>query len=110
MTRSYVAYGGPQLCGACSKAAADAYNMAHSGRWLFRDNPPIPRGYIKAVIPVSLRWAVFERDNFTCKHCGARQYLEADHVVPECKGGKTTFANLQTLCKPCNVKKGGRAE
>ncbi|MDP3052268.1 MAG: HNH endonuclease signature motif containing protein [bacterium] len=60
----------------------------------------------KQPIPDALRWAVFERDNFTCQACGSRQYLTVDHVIPESLGGPTVFSNLQTLCKSCNSKKG----
>lgn len=62
----------------------------------------------KTPIPTYLRWQVFERDNFTCQHCGARRYLEVDHIIPESKGGPTTLANFQTLCGDCNRKKGAR--
>ncbi len=65
-----------------------------------------PKG--KQNIPDHIRWAVFERDNFTCKVCGSRRYLAVDHIVPESKGGPTTLENLQTLCKSCNSRKGAR--
>lgn len=62
----------------------------------------------KKTIPADLRWAVFERDNFTCQECGSRRLLTADHLVPESLGGETTMPNLQTLCKSCNSKKGSK--
>lgn len=31
--------------------------------------------------------------------------LTCDHVFPKSKGGKTTGANLQTLCRECNLFK-----
>lgn len=65
--------------------------------------------YRKEAIPPSLRWEVWEQDNFTCQICGSRQFLTIDHIIPESKGGKTEKDNLQTLCKPCNSKKGNRA-
>jgi 5-methylcytosine-specific restriction endonuclease McrA len=68
----------------------------------------IPTKRAKEFIPAWLRWQVWERDDFTCKHCGARQNLAIDHVVPESKGGALTLDNLQTLCKPCNSRKGNR--
>lgn len=64
--------------------------------------------YKKAQIPAEIRWAVWERDNFTCKFCGSRKHLTIDHVLPESKGGNLSLANLQTLCKRCNSKKGNR--
>lgn len=29
-----------------------------------------------------------------------------DHVIPESKGGPTTYANLQVTCRKCNLAKG----
>ena len=60
----------------------------------------------KAPIPPDIRWTVWERDNFTCLHCGTRQHLSIDHIMPECEGGTLDLDNLQTLCKPCNSRKG----
>ena len=64
----------------------------------------------KMPIPPELRWEVWERDNFTCQHCGARRFLAVDHVFPESLGGEMTAENLQTLCKSCNSKKGARVD
>lgn len=64
--------------------------------------------YVKTSIPVELRWQVWERDNFTCLHCGARRRLTVDHIIPESKGGTLELSNLQTLCGTCNSKKGDR--
>jgi 5-methylcytosine-specific restriction endonuclease McrA len=65
-------------------------------------------GYKKTPIPADIRWAVWERDNYTCQHCGSRRNLTVDHVYPEVKGGEMTMDNAQTLCKPCNSRKGAR--
>ena len=65
-------------------------------------------GYKKEKIPDDIRWAVWERDNYTCKHCGSRRNLTVDHIYPESKGGKLTMENTQTLCKSCNSRKGTR--
>jgi len=62
----------------------------------------------KVSIPSDFRWAVFERDNFTCKHCGSRRFLTVDHIHPESKGGELTMENAQTLCNSCNSRKGAR--
>ena len=62
----------------------------------------------KKKIPKSVRWEVWERDNFTCKGCGSRRNLEIDHIYPESKGGTLDLNNLQTLCKSCNVRKGAK--
>lgn len=60
----------------------------------------------KSHIPENLRWAVWERDNFTCQQCGIRRYLTIDHILPKSKGGPCVFDNLQTLCRNCNSLKG----
>lgn len=62
-------------------------------------------------IPISeaIRWEVWERDDFRCKHCGRRRRLSIDHIQPESKGGTLDLANLQTLCGRCNSRKGDRA-
>ena len=48
---------------------------------------------------------VMERDAF---RCGTYIDLCCDHIIPESKGGPTTFENLQTMCRPCNTHKGNR--
>ncbi len=53
-----------------------------------------------------LREAVFERDDYTCRYCGARGVrLECDHVMPVARGGSSDLANLATACFPCNRAK-----
>ncbi len=68
-------------------------------------NPP---SRTKLPIPVSLRWFIWERDNFTCRECGSRQKLTVDHIIPESKGGTLDPDNLQTLCHRCNCRKGAQ--
>lgn len=55
-----------------------------------------------------LRWQVWDEDDFTCVNCGSRRHLTVDHVVPVSKGGTDDRANLQTLCRSCNSRKGAR--
>lgn len=66
------------------------------------------KGWQKHPITDHIRWKVWERDNFTCRHCGGRTYLAVDHVIAESKGGKLEIENLQTLCRKCNSRKGAR--
>jgi hypothetical protein len=63
---------------------------------------------MKEPIPVELRWAIWERDDFRCKHCGTRRFLAVDHIIAESNGGTLDPANLQTLCRSCNSRKGRR--
>ncbi len=57
---------------------------------------------------------LFERDRYVCAFCGElfsklnERILTRDHVTPSCQGGKDTWMNVVTACKPCNGKKGGR--
>lgn len=62
----------------------------------------------KHIIPEAIRWQVWERDNFTCQHCGSRRYLAIDHIIAVSKGGANDISNYQTLCRRCNSKKGAR--
>lgn len=54
---------------------------------------------------------VFLRDLYTCAYCDetfAARDLTLDHVLPRTAGGKTTWENSVTACKPCNYKKGSK--
>ena len=56
-----------------------------------------------------MRFAIYQRDGYMCKICGRTEmsdYLEIDHIKPIAKGGKSTYDNLQTLCRRCNKHKG----
>lgn len=53
-----------------------------------------------------LRFVVFSRDSFRCKHCGSGSFLTVDHIKPVKLGGDNSLDNLQTLCLHCNCKKG----
>jgi 5-methylcytosine-specific restriction endonuclease McrA len=48
---------------------------------------------------------VYERQKGISPHCTATydfEEMEADHIMPWHKGGKTTAENCQMLCKSCN--------
>jgi 5-methylcytosine-specific restriction endonuclease McrA len=54
---------------------------------------------------------VFLRDHGVCQYCGhqyAKNQLTLDHVIPIVQGGKKSWENIVTACKPCNQRKGGR--
>lgn len=59
-------------------------------------------------IPESVRFAVYERDGYRCVTCGADNPLSLDHIWPWSLGGSDEPSNLQTLCIPCNCRKGAR--
>lgn len=51
------------------------------------------------------REQIFLKDNHMCKECRSNKNLEADHIIPWAKGGKTIVENGQTLCSTCNKAK-----
>ena len=54
---------------------------------------------------------VYEKQQGKCKHCGKRfelEEMEADHIIPWAKGGKTILENCQMLCLQCNRVKGAK--
>lgn len=51
------------------------------------------------------------RDRNTCQYCGeacAAAALTLDHVIPRCRGGKSSWENLVACCHSCNHRKGDR--
>ena len=65
---------------------------------------------------------VFERDDWTCRHCGyptpdwflgttpTNDNPELDHILPISQGGAHSYANTQCLCRGCNAKKADKIE
>ena len=55
--------------------------------------------------------SIFLRDQYTCQYCGKSFQpgnLTLDHVLPKSRAGRSTWENLVTSCKTCNVRKGNR--
>ena len=42
-----------------------------------------------------------------CFYCGRKLngYWEADHLIPKCRGGGDSYANLVPSCRTCNAMK-----
>ncbi|MFC4127037.1 TerD family protein [Nocardia rhizosphaerae] len=59
-------------------------------------------------IPQDVKAQVWQRDGGACVECGDGHYLEFDHIIPLSRGGATSVANLQILCRACNRAKGAR--
>jgi hypothetical protein len=58
------------------------------------------------------RFAIFERDNFTCQYCGnkpPKAILEVDHIVSRKDGGQDDDINLTTSCFLCNRGKSSKS-
>jgi hypothetical protein len=64
-------------------------------------------GRNSAHIRDDVRSEVWFRDGGQCVICGAKEYLEFDHIIPRSKGGAASVDNLQILCRKCNSEKGG---
>lgn len=62
----------------------------------------------RPAIPDAVRQFVYDRDGRRCLHCGTAAALSLDHIHPYSLGGSDHPSNLQTLCRPCNSKKGAR--
>jgi 5-methylcytosine-specific restriction endonuclease McrA len=54
------------------------------------------------------RQNIFKRDENMCQYCKSKNDLTLDHVQPRSRGGKSSWLNLITACKPCNSRKGDR--
>jgi 5-methylcytosine-specific restriction endonuclease McrA len=67
------------------------YVRAH---WLHR-----PAGYS--------RTGVLARDKHACAYCG-RHATTVDHVLPQSRGGESTWLNAVAACAPCNHRKANR--
>lgn len=62
----------------------------------------------RAAIPADVRAHVFDRDQHSCRRCGATEDLTLDHIHPWSIGGADAPDNLRVLCRPCNSRKGDR--
>ena len=55
------------------------------------------------------RFAILQRDEFTCQYCGRQPpevVLHVDHMKPLSKSENNKDENLVTACKDCNLGKG----
>jgi 5-methylcytosine-specific restriction endonuclease McrA len=106
-----------RLSGPAHHAAAPS--LAHDGEAYIgtpRGRIRVPRvlllsGYNRVPhAPLRLsRRNIFLRDGFTCQYCGRRpgtRELNLDHVMPRSRGGRSTWENLVTSCRECNLRKG----
>jgi hypothetical protein len=63
------------------------------------------------VVPVITKHKLFKRDRGLCAYCGDtihENYAEAEHIIPNSRGGKYSWMNLVISCRPCNQRKGNR--
>ncbi|MFP5407385.1 MAG: HNH endonuclease [Gammaproteobacteria bacterium] len=63
------------------------------------------------IVPAFSRPMLFARDRCVCAYCGGSFHagdLTAEHVRPQSRGGETSWTNLVSACRPCNLRKGDR--
>lgn len=69
----------------------------------------VTREYMKYKKSVRFsRKNLFLRDLYRCQYCGEtfdNHELTIDHVMPQSKGGKTTWENCVAACSRCNSNK-----
>lgn len=59
----------------------------------------------------SIRHSTFQKQEGMCIKCNKNfllEEMEADHIIPWSKGGKTNSENCQMLCKKCNATKSNK--
>lgn len=52
------------------------------------------------------------RDKQQCQYCGvhcSNATASIDHIVPRCRGGRTSWENVVVACHDCNRKKGDKS-
>ncbi len=72
--------------------------------------------YVRQLGKVSIKPTkrnILLRDGYRCAYCGAEigqaiTKLTLDHIIPESRGGKTSFENCVAACFVCNNKKDNR--
>lgn len=84
--------------------------VVHSARWSTRVPAVIMlKEYQKPKSTMRLsKRNIFLRDEYKCQYCGdevTESTATLDHVHPVSLGGKTTWENSTTACKPCNYRK-----
>lgn len=53
-------------------------------------------------LPKEVSRAVYQRDDWHCRHCNCSSSLTPHHVVFQSAGGSDTLDNLLTLCIKCH--------
>jgi hypothetical protein len=57
------------------------------------------------------RREVYEQQDGICPNCKKKfdiEFMEADHITPWSKGGRTVKENCQMLCQECNRRKSAK--
>ncbi len=78
--------------------------------FIIKDNPDLTTKDPNRSFTDQQRIAIFNKNGGICQgiNCGkvvSFDEFHADHIDPHSRGGKTTVANGQVLCLPCNLSK-----
>ncbi|UTC29673.1 HNH endonuclease [Bajunvirus bajun] len=88
---------------------------------IFRDNPACVSCGLKGTYLALERSAAFDKASRQFRVCdeqlwhmnlygtredGAEVMFTQDHIIPRARGGSEDITNLQTMCSPCNNRKG----
>lgn len=94
-----------------SERSIRSISRTYAVPWIIRLNNSSPKGR-RLHGPRFSRQNVYLRDGYRCQYCnwtGPLANLTLDHLIPSAKGGKTTWDNIVTACKTCNLRKGMRS-
>lgn len=67
-------------------------------------------GYPNRGVPYSRR-GIYDRDDGRCQYCQVHvrgKEMTIDHIVPQSRGGVTSWLNCVLACGPCNHRKADR--
>ena len=87
-----------------ARSVGDAFRLAMKKQhiqWAFKSDK-----VKRKQVSVKQRFAIMERDNFTCQLCGNTRnedILEIDHIIPIAEHGNNNPDNLRVLCHSCNL-------
>lgn len=90
--------------GVFARAFRTAFGVGGAGLWEDRRWGQLRRDYSdrRPDIPLPVRRAVYERDEYRCVRCWTTRDLEFDHVVLWSEGGTHEVSNLRLLCWTCH--------
>jgi len=52
------------------------------------------------------KYILYHLNLYAINKRGKEVLMTKDHIIPKIKGGSNYLSNYQTMCKPCNEKKG----
>jgi hypothetical protein len=71
----------------------------------------MPRRNLHEIAPSVTKSKLLIRDRYTCAYCATvfkERDLQAEHIIPQSKGGAYSWQNLVSACSHCNSRKAAR--